>query len=101
VVQHYRSGLNSIPTTEAFLDSPNNKISADTMDSANGDDRYLLRLAVGSITGVLTNIDSDGAASMGFHGGHANLFFDPGKPLRRSICTARDDSGAHSCVLLA
>jgi hypothetical protein len=25
----------------------------------------------------LTNIDSDGAASMGFHGDHAHLFFDP------------------------
>jgi hypothetical protein len=38
VLQHYRSGLNSIPTTEAFLSDPT--------------DLYLLRLAAGSISGV-------------------------------------------------
>ena len=64
VLQHYRSGLNSIPTTEAFL--------------ANASDLYLLRLAAGSIGGVLTNIDSEsGANAMAFHSDPANLFFDP------------------------
>ena len=43
VLQHYRSGLNSIPTTDAFLADPS--------------DLYLLRLAAGSIAGVLTNIE--------------------------------------------
>jgi len=64
VLQHYRSGLNSIPTTEAFLAEPT--------------DVYLLRLAAGSIGGVLANIDpTTGANSMGFHSDPANLFFDP------------------------
>ena len=63
VLQHYRSGLNSIPSLEAFMREPT--------------DLYLLRLAAGSISGVLTNIDEDGAASMGFHADPSNLFFDP------------------------
>merc|ERR1711957_286655 len=63
VLQHYRSGLNSIPTLEEFLRNPH--------------DLYALRLAAGSISGVLANIDEDGAASMGFHADPANLFFDP------------------------
>ena len=58
VLQHYRSGLNSIPTTEAYMAQP--------------DDTYLLRLAAGSIGGVLTNIEAGtGAPSMGFHGDQA------------------------------
>jgi len=63
VLQHYRSGLNSIPSLEAFLHDPS--------------DLYLLRLAAGSISGVLANIDEDGAASMGFHADPSNLFYDP------------------------
>ena len=63
VLQHYRSGLNSIPSTEAFL--------------ANPSDLYLLRLAAGSIGGVLANIDESGANAMAFHADPANLFFDP------------------------
>ncbi len=64
VLQHYRSGLNAIPSTEAFLADPS--------------DLYLLRLAAGSIGGVLANIDpATGANSMGFHSDPANLFFDP------------------------
>mmetsp|Transcript_50068 Transcript_50068/g.82998 ORF Transcript_50068/g.82998 Transcript_50068/m.82998 type:complete len:352 (+) Transcript_50068:43-1098(+) len=63
VLQHYRSGLNAIPTTEAFLNNPN--------------DTYLIRLAAGSIGGVLANIDENGANSMGFHSDPANLFYDP------------------------
>lgn len=63
VLQHYRSGLNSIPSTEAFLADP--------------DDLYLLRLAAGSISGVLTNIDEDGAPSMAFHGDPKLMTFDP------------------------
>ena len=62
--QHYRSGLNSIPTTDAYMADPN--------------DGYLLRLAAGSIGGVLANIEvGSGAPSMGFHADHANLFYDP------------------------
>lgn len=63
VLQHYRSGLNAIPTTEAFLRSP--------------DDTYLLRLAAGSIGGTLANIDESGANSMAFHSDPSNLFYDP------------------------
>jgi hypothetical protein len=63
VLQHYRSGLNSIPTTEAFLADPT--------------DLYLLRLAAGSISGVLTNIDSDGAPGMAYHGDPAMMAWDP------------------------
>lgn len=63
VLQHYRSGLNSIPSTEAFLADPA--------------DLYLLRLAAGSIGGVLTNIDGSGANAMAFHGDPHELFFDP------------------------
>ena len=63
VLQHYRSGLNSIPTTEAFLAEPS--------------DLYLLRLAAGSIGGVLANIEvGTGAPSMGFHADPANLVYD-------------------------
>jgi len=63
VLQHYRSGLNSIPSTEAFLRDPT--------------DLYLLRLAAGSISGVLTNIDNDGAPAMAFHGDPKLMTFDP------------------------
>merc|ERR1740117_1070098 len=63
VLQHYRSGLNSIPSTEAFLADPS--------------DLYLLRLAAGSISGVLTNIDEDGAPAMAFHGDPKIMTFDP------------------------
>lgn len=63
VLQHYRSGLNSIPSTEAFLRDPS--------------DLYLLRLAAGSISGVLTNIDEDGAPAMAFHGDPKFMTWDP------------------------
>lgn len=63
VLQHYRSGLNSIPTTEAFLRNPT--------------DMYALRLAAGSISGVLTNIDEDGAPAMAYHGTPAMMVWDP------------------------
>ena len=63
VLQHYRSGLNAIPPTEEFLRNPH--------------DFYLLRLAAGSVSGVLTNIDVDGAPSMAFHGDPGSMFFDP------------------------
>ena len=63
-LQHYRSGLNSIPTTEAFLSDPT--------------DLYLLRLAAGSISGVLTNIDAtDGAPAMAYHGDPKLMEWDP------------------------
>ena len=63
VLQHYRSGLNAIPSAEAFLSDPS--------------DLYLLRLAAGSVSGVLTNIDMDGAPSMAFHADQSLLEFDP------------------------
>ena len=63
VLQHYRSGLNSIPTTEAYLADPT--------------DLYLLRLAAGSISGVLANIDDDGAPAMAYHGDPALMAWDP------------------------
>ena len=63
VLQHYRSGLNSIPTTEAFLSDPS--------------DLYLLRLASGSIGGVLANIEvGSGAPAMAFHSDASMLKFD-------------------------
>jgi len=51
--QHYRAGLNSIPLGERFRRNP--------------DELYLLEVTMGAITGTLTNIDEDGAPSMGFH----------------------------------
>jgi len=47
---HYRSGLNMIPLIEWYRAHP--------------DDRFLLEISVGAITGQLTNIDADGAPSM-------------------------------------
>lgn len=50
-------------STEAFLRDPQ--------------DLYLLRLAAGSISGVLTNIDADGAPAMAFHGDPSLMAWDP------------------------
>lgn len=50
---HYRAGLNAIPLIERFRAYP--------------DDLFLLEVAMGGMTGVLSNIDADGAASMGYH----------------------------------
>ena len=50
---HYRAGLNSIPLAERFRAYP--------------DELYLLEVAMGGMTGVLGNIDADGAPSMAFH----------------------------------
>ena len=52
---HHRAGLNAIPLIERFRAHP--------------DDIFLLEVAMGGMTdtGVLSNIDSDGAASMGYH----------------------------------
>lgn len=61
-LHHYRSGLNAIPSMEQFLKDPS--------------DLYLLRLAAGSLGGVLTNIDADGAPSMAFHSDPEHMFFD-------------------------
>lgn len=69
VLQHYRSGLNAIPTAEAFLTS-------------SPPDLYLLRLAAGSIGGVLANIDASGANSMGTRPPHKRPRNDP------RVCTA-------------
>ena len=59
---HYRAGLNAVPVLAEYKRNP--------------DDMYLLRLAVGGITNCLPNIDSDGAAAMGFHLSPANLKMD-------------------------
>lgn len=50
---HYRAGLNAIPLVERFRAHP--------------DDLFLLEVAMGGMTGVLANIDADGAPSMGYH----------------------------------
>ena len=60
---HYRAGLNSIPLIERYRSHP--------------DDLYLLETALGGITGVLANIDQDGAPSMAFHLYPFMLAYDP------------------------
>jgi len=50
---HYRSGLNSIPLGEGFRRDP--------------DEFYMLEVAMGGMTGLLTNINEEGAPLMGFH----------------------------------
>lgn len=60
---HYRAGLNSIPLIERYRSHP--------------DQTYLLEVAMGGITGVLGNIDADGAPSMGFHLYPFMLEYDP------------------------
>ena len=47
---HYRSGLNMIPLMEWYRTHP--------------DELFLLEIAMGAISGQLTNIDEDGATSM-------------------------------------
>ena len=47
-------------------------------------DLYLLRLAAGSISGVLTNIDEDGAPAMAYHGDPKLMAFDPARPADKS-----------------
>ena len=44
---------------------------------ADPDDVYLLPLGLGAVTGGLTNIDLQGAASMAFHADPAMLQHDP------------------------
>eukprot|EP00931_Biecheleriopsis_adriatica_P087861 TRINITY_DN62274_c0_g1_i1.p1 TRINITY_DN62274_c0_g1~~TRINITY_DN62274_c0_g1_i1.p1 ORF type:complete len:1083 (+),score=173.21 TRINITY_DN62274_c0_g1_i1:469-3249(+) len=61
--QHYRAGLNSIPLAERFRADP--------------DDTYLLEVAMGAMTGTLTNIDEEGAPSMAFHTHPFVLQHDP------------------------
>jgi hypothetical protein len=54
VLHHYGSGLNAIPILHGFEMTPDNI--------------YLLEVGIGSISGVLTNIQSaNGSSSMGFH----------------------------------
>lgn len=60
---HYRAGLNSIPLAERFRAYP--------------DELYLLEVAMGGMTGVLGNIDADGAPSMAFHLYPFMLEYDP------------------------
>eukprot|EP00659_Diplonema_papillatum_P017105 gene17105-26244_t len=61
--QHYRSGLNSIPLIERYRRQP--------------DDAFLLQTAMGSLAGVMANIDTDGAPSMGFHTHPFIMDYDP------------------------
>jgi len=60
---HYRAGLNSIPLAERYRSHP--------------DELFLLEVAMGGITGVLGNIDADGAPSMAFHLYPFMLEYDP------------------------
>ena len=63
MLQHYRSGLNAIPSMDQYMRDPT--------------DLYLLRLAAGSLGGVLTNIDVEtGAPGMAFHSDQSLLHFD-------------------------
>jgi hypothetical protein len=63
VLQHYRAGLNMIPLIEAYR--------------ANPDDTTLLEIAMGAIAGQMTNINSNGETSMGFHSYPFVLEHDP------------------------
>lgn len=63
MLQHYRSGLNQIPLTEAFR--------------ANPDDQFLLRTAMGALTGQLGSIDATGAVAMGWHTAPFVQDYDP------------------------
>lgn len=62
VLHHYGSGLNALPLMHAY--------------DMNPDDIYLLEVAMGSITGPLTNIQLNGASSMGLHGDPSKLIHD-------------------------
>ena len=62
VLHHYGSGLNARPLMQAY--------------DMNPDDIYLLEVGIGSITGTLTNIQLNGASSMGLHGDPSKLIHD-------------------------
>lgn len=62
-LHHYGSSLNGKPLLRAY--------------EINPDDYYILEPAIGAMVGVLSNIQSNGAASMGFHGDNALLKHDP------------------------
>lgn len=62
VLHHYGSGLNALPLMNAY--------------DINPDDIYLLEVGIGSITGPLTNIQLNGASSMGLHGNPSKLIHD-------------------------
>ena len=62
VLHHYGSGLNALPIMDAY--------------DRNPDDIYLLEVGMGSITGPLTNIQLNGASSMGLHGNPSKLIHD-------------------------
>jgi hypothetical protein len=62
VLHHYGSGLNALPIMDAY--------------DRNPDDIYLLEVGIGSITGPLTNIQLNGASSMGVHGDPSKLIHD-------------------------
>ena len=62
VLHHYGSGLNALPLMHAY--------------DINPDDIYLLEVGIGSITGPLTNIQLNGASSMGLHADPSKLIHD-------------------------
>ena len=62
-LHHYGSSLNGKALLRAY--------------EINPDDYYLLEPAIGAMTGVLSNIQPNGAASMGFHADNALLRHDP------------------------
>jgi hypothetical protein len=63
LLMHYRAGLNNIPILTQYIQYP--------------DDWFLLETGMGALTGQLTNIDENGATSMGFHSVPFVLDFDP------------------------
>jgi len=61
-LHHYGSGLNAIPVLSDYREHP--------------DDFYLLRVGYGGTMGALTNIDSEGFASVAFHSFPSTLKWD-------------------------
>jgi hypothetical protein len=61
-LHHYGSGLNAIPVLSDYREHP--------------DDFYLLRVGYGGTMGALTNIDTEGFASVAFHSFPSTLKWD-------------------------
>jgi len=63
VLHHYASGLNAIALLRHYQSFPANH-------------KYLLRAGLAGAMGILTNINSDGSTSMGWHGDAKRLYRD-------------------------
>lgn len=62
-LHHYGSGLNAIPVLAHYRENPS--------------DNYLLRIGYGGAMGALSNIDSEGFASVAFHSFPSTMKWDP------------------------